>query len=66
MDLMQAVKERHSVRKYADKAINEQLRGQIVEEIAKCNQEADLIFKPFSTKKKPLIALWRGTESLAE
>lgn len=42
MDLMQAVKERHSVRKYADKAINEQLRGQIVEEIAKCNQESGL------------------------
>lgn len=42
MDLMQAVKERHSVRKYADKSISEEIKTSLNQIIGECNEEGGL------------------------
>lgn len=42
MDLMQAVKERRSVRKYVDKSISDEIRASLCEEIERCNKEGGL------------------------
>lgn len=42
MDLMQAIRERHSVRSYLDKRIDAETRTALLDEIEKCNIESGL------------------------
>ena len=42
MDLMKAMKNRHSVRQYADKPIGTEILAALREEIAACNRESGL------------------------
>lgn len=42
MDLMQAVKERRSVRKYVDKSISEEIKTSLTQIIGECNEEGGL------------------------
>ena len=42
MDLMEAMKERHSVRQYTDQTLDEEVIRLLTEEIDACNQESGL------------------------
>ena len=42
MDLMEAMKERHSVRQYTDQTLDEEVIRTLTEEIDACNQESGL------------------------
>lgn len=42
MELMEAIKQRHSVRSYSEKALDETVLAALQEEIAACNQEGNL------------------------
>lgn len=42
MELIEAVKQRHSVRQYTDKLIDEQILAELQDEIDSCNREGDL------------------------
>lgn len=42
MDMMQAIKERHSVRTFTDKQIDGEVSNLLVQEIEKCNRESGL------------------------
>lgn len=45
MDILQAIKSRHSVRSYEDRAINQEEVNALNECIAECNREGDLHFQ---------------------
>lgn len=42
MDILQAIEERHSVRQYADKAIEQEKRQALCDELKKINTESGL------------------------
>ncbi len=42
MDLLEAMKRRHSVRQYVDKAIEGEVLNELLQEIEACNEEGDL------------------------
>lgn len=42
MDIIEAIKNRHSVRKFTDKKIDENIKKELLEVIDECNREGDL------------------------
>ncbi|MGN0814178.1 MAG: nitroreductase family protein [Candidatus Coproplasma sp.] len=52
MDLIQAINERHAVRSYLDKAINEEQVIALTECIDRCNKEGDLHFQLIMNEPK--------------
>ena len=44
MDIFEAMKKRHSVRRYLDKKIEDSIANELLAYIEECNQKAECIF----------------------
>lgn len=64
MDILEIMKERHSVRQYKDQAIEPSKREEINSLINDVNAESELSIQVFMMNRNVLIPLWRITESL--
>lgn len=64
MDILEIMKERHSVRQYKNQAIEPSKREEISSLINDVNAESKLSIQAFSTNRNVLIPLWLIMENL--
>ena len=64
MDILEIMKERHSVRQYKNQAIELSKREEISSLINDVNAESKLSIQAFSTNRNVLIPLWLIMENL--